>query len=57
MLQKIDKKDMALGVLALVLVVGTGYFIYKTYKKYTSNEITKKQKEELNIQITRTDNK
>lgn len=57
MLQKIDKKDMALGVLGLVLVVGTGYFIYKTYKKYTSNEITKKQKEELNIQITRTDNK
>jgi hypothetical protein len=57
MLQKIDKKDLALGVLALVLVVGTGYFIYKTYKKYTSNEITKKQKEELNIQITRTDNK
>lgn len=56
MLQKIDKKDMALGVLALVLVFGTGYFIYKTYKKYTSNEITKKQKEELNIQITRTDN-
>jgi hypothetical protein len=57
MLQKIDKKDLALGVLGLVLVVGTGYFIFKVYKKYTSNEITKKQKEELNIQITRTDNK
>jgi hypothetical protein len=57
MLQKIDKKDLALGVLGLVLVVGTGYFIFKVYKKYTSNEITKKQKEELNIQITRTDTK
>ena len=56
MLQNLNKKDMALGVLGLVLVFGTGYFIFKLYKKYTSDEITKEQKEELNIQITRTDN-
>jgi hypothetical protein len=56
MLQKLDKKDIALGVLGLGLVFGMGFFIFKLYKKYTSNEITKKQKEELNIQITRTDN-
>jgi uncharacterized Tic20 family protein len=56
MLRNLNKKDMALGVLGLVLVFGTGYFIFKLYKKYTSDEITKEQKEELNIQITRTDN-
>lgn len=56
MLQKLDKKDLAFGVLGVLLVGFTGYFLYKTFKKYTSNIITKAQKEELNIQITRTDN-
>ena len=37
---------------SIVAVAGIGYFLYKMFSK---NSITKEQKENLNIQIVRTD--
>lgn len=49
-----DKRDYVLLFVGLGLVAVTGVVIYKTFKK-TTNNITKEQKEELDIQIVRTD--
>lgn len=50
------KKDYLMLFVGLGLVAVTGVVIYKTLKKASSN-ITKEQKEELDIKVVRTDNK
>jgi hypothetical protein len=51
-----NKKEYLLLFLGLTAIAVTGVFIYKSVKGLSSN-ITKEQKEELDIKIVRTDNK
>jgi len=50
-----NKKDYALLFVGLGVLALTGFFIYKGFKKEIN--ITKEQKEELDIKVVRTDNK